>query len=123
MDKLISIHQQKRTFTLDEAKDLLPLVHKMSQQSQRAIQPILNQIEAIRPFDPKQAQILELDIQKIVERWQSKVKSLGLTPKGCWLVDFDNGAGYFCWKYPENDVLYWHGYNDGFSGRKPVNPN
>ena len=34
-----------------------------------------------------------------------------------WLVDFDNGEGYYCWKYPEDTVGHFHGYEDGFAGR------
>ena len=121
MEKIVSIHQKKRTFSLEEAQELVPLVYRMSQHVQSSLQPILNQIEAIKPFDQKQAQLLELEIQHLIERWQNKMKSLGLVPKGCWLVDFDNGKGYFCWKYPESEIKFWHGYNDGFSARKPVN--
>jgi len=25
----------------------------------------------------------------------------GLEVKGLWLVDFDNGSGYYCWRYPK----------------------
>jgi len=34
-----------------------------------------------------------------------------------WLVDFDNGEGYYCWSYPEPAITHYHGYDDGFAGR------
>ena len=37
--------------------------------------------------------------------------------KGLWLVDFDNGEGYYCWSYPEPAITHYHGYDDGFAGR------
>ena len=42
---------------------------------------------------------------------------LGIEVKGLWLIDFDNGSGYYCWQYPEESLQYFHGYDDGFSGR------
>jgi hypothetical protein len=33
------------------------------------------------------------------------------------MADFDNGEGFYCWKYPEIKINHWHGYQDGFSGR------
>ena len=33
-----------------------------------------------------------------------------------FLVDFDNGEGYYCWKWPEREVDHFHGYEEGFAG-------
>ena len=49
-----------------------------------------------------------------------QITGLGLEVKGLWLVDFDSGAGYYCWKYPESSLEYFHGYDEGFSGRLPL---
>jgi hypothetical protein len=45
------------------------------------------------------------------------MEALGLEVKGLWLVDFDNGSGYYCWRWPEEDLAYFHGYDEGFDGR------
>jgi hypothetical protein len=58
-----------------------------------------------------------------VELWQSKVEKLGGDPKGLWLVDFDCGIGYFCWKFPEEKLNHFHGYTEGFKSRLPVDEN
>ncbi len=50
----------------------------------------------------------------------NEVQSLGLEAKGLWLVDFDNGEGYYCWCYPEETVAHYHGYEDGFRGRTRI---
>lgn len=55
--------------------------------------------------------------QRVVGRWAESVLSLGIDVKGIWLVDFDNGSGYYCWQYPEESLQYFHGYEDGFRGR------
>ena len=55
--------------------------------------------------------------QRVVQRWAESVMGLGIDVKGVWLVDFDNGSGYYCWQYPEESLQYFHGYEDGFRGR------
>lgn len=58
--------------------------------------------------------------QGIVREWAKEILSLGAVIKGLWLVDFDSGAGYYCWKYPEPSLEFFHGYEEGFSGRLPL---
>ena len=36
------------------------------------------------------------------------------------VVDFDNGEGYYCWRYPEETIGHYHGYDDGFAGRMKI---
>ncbi len=40
------------------------------------------------------------------------------------LVDFptrvQGGAAYLCWRLGEPEVLFWHGLEAGFAGRRPV---
>jgi hypothetical protein len=45
---------------------------------------------------------------------------MGCEVKGLWLVDFDNGEGYYCWQYPESNLEYFHGYTEGFAGRSKL---
>ena len=52
--------------------------------------------------------------------WARELTALGLEIKGLWLVDFDSGAGYYCWKYPEPALDHFHGYDEGFTGRVPL---
>jgi hypothetical protein len=59
-------------------------------------------------------------VNLLVEKWNNKMIRLGGRPKGVWLADFDNGQGYFCWKFPETDILHTHGYNEGFTGRRVI---
>ena len=44
----------------------------------------------------------------------------GCQAKGMWLVDFDTGEGYYCWHYPEPEICYFHGYDEGFRGRVKI---
>jgi hypothetical protein len=49
--------------------------------------------------------------------WTRGLQALGVEVKGLWLADFDNGAGYYCWRYPEAGLEYYHSYEEGFRGR------
>lgn len=110
----------KKLFTLEEANLLLPLVIKLTEEYSRQVKKLINQLEAYPDKKHENALALEEKVNKLIELWQSKLEKLGLRPKGLWLCDFDNGAGYFCWKYPENKISFYHGYNEGFSGRKKL---
>lgn len=59
-------------------------------------------------------------IQGLVSRWAREIEALGAEAKGAWLVDFDNGSGYYCWRWPETALDHFHGYEDGFAGRTRI---
>lgn len=113
---------QKRTFTLDDAQNLLPVIYRITEVAQKEVKSLVNRIEALKGRNAVTVNELEKRVNDTIDKWQQKVTKLGATPKGLWLADFDNGSGYYCWKFPENRIAYWHGYNDGFSGRKQLGP-
>ena len=108
---------RKKVFSLDEARRLLPLVYRMTEDSSREVKGLMNRIDAFSDKGHSSVAILENQINEIIDRWQIKMIKLGAEPKGLWMADFDNGEGYYCWKFPEAEINYWHGYQDGFSGR------
>ena len=112
--------QNKRIFNIVEARALLPLIYHITEISQIKVKKLLNRLEAVRGNNIFLTNEMEQQISLEVERWQSKLIRLGLTPKGMWLADFDNGSCYYCWKFPETDIRYFHGYQDGFSGRTEI---
>jgi hypothetical protein len=57
------------------------------------------------------------EIDAIASRWLREMEALGVEVKGAWLVDFDNGSGYYCWKWPEERLEHFHGYDEGFAAR------
>ena len=93
----------RRIFTLEEARALLPRVKELTS-------------DAVARFG-KLPGDQEDERRAIVEGWVGELESLGCEIKGLWLVDFDSGAGYYCWKYPEPALDHFHGYDEGFSGR------
>ena len=99
---------EKKIFTLEEARALLPKVKQLTADAASAYTRLSEGGES------------EEERQKIVGQWASTIASLGVEIKGLWLVDFDSGAGYYCWKYPEESLDHFHGYDEGFAGRLPL---
>jgi len=71
----------------------------------------------IGPGDDAARTALEQELARAVSGWVRAMEALGVEVKGRWLVDFDNGRGYYCWRWPEEQLEYFHGYDEGFSGR------
>jgi hypothetical protein len=116
----IGTTNDRRVFSLSEAKELLQLVYFLTENSQKKSKSLMNRLHAAKLANLVLASSIEEELNTEYVRWQNKVQRLGLVPKGTWLVDFDNGSGYFCWKFPETDIRYWHAYHDGFSGRVEI---
>lgn len=111
---------KKKIFTLNDAENLLPLIYKLTEKYSKQVRKLINQLEAFPSKQCERAIEVESMINALVEQWQNKIERLGAKPKGLWLADFDNGSGYYCWKYPETKIRFFHGYNEGFSGRKNI---
>jgi len=111
---------QPKIFSLEEAEKLLPLIRKITKEA--ALQYVVLE-ERMRRLE-KESQLLkeaEDQVGDLLTRWSEKVLKLGCHPKGIWLVDFDNGSGFYCWRYDEDRIEYFHGYEEGFSGRTAIN--
>jgi hypothetical protein len=100
---------EKRRFTYAEAKALLPRVRQLTEEAHERVERLLATANE-NTHTREQA-------QSIVNAWATEMGSLGLDIKGLWLVDFDNGSGYYCWKHPEGSLDYYHTYEEGFGGR------
>ena len=132
-----------RTFTLEEANDLLPHVaEKMDNVMflNGRIKSLTSDIEnlvSIWGNDVLHKDHIDSDFYfgRVSEREESfkelvkkinEVQSLGCVVKDpdSGLVDFyynNNGELIFlCWKYGEDRINFWHEVNDGYKNRKPV---
>lgn len=111
---------RRGTFTIEQAKQALSVVLRITQDYSRQVDQLKLRLQAPEAVLEEVREDVEFQIQELVELWQKKIQRLGGMPKGLWLVDFDSGDGYFCWKYPEPDLMYWHGYSEGYSSRKLI---
>lgn len=107
----------RRTFTFEEARALLPTVRERTRLALAALDGLASQTDE----SPEAARArMERAVEKILNAWRAEVEAYGIEVKGPWLVDFDSGAGYYCWKWPEETLEFFHGYEEGFAGRVPL---
>ena len=130
-----------RYFDLDSARALLPELRRLMRQAMKA----RAELEAVRdrlavfaaraqvlggvPYDADaaarwQAQLAEHTGQ--VRQAVSQITSLGVQVKDLeiGLVDFPTiyrgEEVLLCWRLDEPDIAWWHGMQEGYKGRKPV---
>ena len=130
-----------RTFTLDEAQSLLPVLESLLRAA----------IDAKNTIDEVNAELqalhhriflnggMALDILPLARRRAEQAKaeqrakdalaeidSIGVQVKdlGIGLLDFpcevDGQIILLCWKLGEKSITHWHGTQEGFAGRKPI---
>lgn len=121
----IGFRGERRVFSLAEAEELLPLVKRITHDARRELQEMKKNLDALvvrglNRAGRREMQTLEKQSAALVQNWTSKMERLGLAVKGLWVVDFDTGDGFLCWKYPELRIAYYHGYTAGFAGRRPL---
>lgn len=127
-------------FTLDEANSTLPLVRRVVQDivdDYAEWKENLVRYEMIAAHDQPghgespEAERLRAEVDGVALRingYIEELKQIGCVLKGFddGLVDFhgkrDGHDIFLCWKLGEDRVAHWHGINDGFAGRQPVEP-
>ena len=131
-----------RTFSLDEAHSLLPVLESLLRAAVSA-KKLMDEIEA-------EQQALNhriflnggtfLDVVPLARRKAERAKaeqrakdaldeigSIGVQVKdlNMGLLDFpcevDGQIILLCWKLGEKAITHWHGTEEGFAGRKPIN--
>jgi hypothetical protein len=119
MDELISINR-RGVFNLEQARQILPIVRRITEEISVRVDDHISEIERTPQHEKRQIVVLEDKINQLISHWNEKIKKLGAIPKSLWLVDFDFGRGYYSWKYPEPDILFWRTREKGASVRRPL---
>lgn len=132
-EEMYDADEELRTFTLSEARSLIPKLRKLLARvvSQREILANLRpEIDLAREnavnnggsrFGPVYLSNL-IEFTEAVQR----VQLLGVHVKDFrnGLVDFpherDGRIVYLCWKPDEDEIAWWHEMDAGFAGRKPL---
>jgi hypothetical protein len=102
---------EKTIFSYERAAALLPEVRRLTEEAHRAVEELTE-----HEPDPD----AEAHLDDLVGGWAEAMMQRGLEVKGLWLVDFDNGSGYYCWRYPEAGLLFYHSQEEGFRGRMRI---
>lgn len=109
----------KRIFTYADACQLLPIVRRITNDAVEKAEKVMIQMDVLDKLGEKH-KALELVLNSLIEEWVNKIERLGCEAKGMWLVDFDSGNGYYCWQHGESRLGHFHGYAEGFGGRRPI---
>ncbi|HLJ29023.1 MAG TPA: DUF2203 domain-containing protein [Candidatus Angelobacter sp.] len=131
----------KKTFTLEEAQTLLPVLRSLLQRSIDG-KKLIEQTE--KEFQDLNHRILLsgglfVDVPKVARRRAERdkaiqgtkdalaeIEAIGVQVKDLdiGLLDFpcvvDDRIVLLCWKLGEETIQYWHGQEEGFRGRKPI---
>lgn len=130
-----------RTFTLDEAQMLLPVLESLLRTAITGKELIQ---EVDEEFQELQQRIflhggMALNIVPLAKRKSEREKTLQrvkdamaeIDATGVQVKDLDIGLLDFpcevdgktillCWKLGEDSITHWHGVTEGFAGRKPI---
>jgi hypothetical protein len=106
----------KRCWTLEAARGMLAEVRARTAAAVPEVERLLRARDALAAKATERAEIEE-SLRARIGRWAREMEALGVDVKGLWLVDFDNGSGCYCWRWPEEELAWFHGHDDGFAGR------
>ena len=128
-------------FNRSEAQELLHVIAPELEQARRRKQA-LDQLEQELAQATARIMILGGSIPAHEELTKKRAEGLRLTAQlkeaidriqatGCVVKDMDEGLVdfpslvdgqevYLCWKLGEERIAYWHGLEEGFAGRKPL---
>ncbi|MGA8646001.1 MAG: DUF2203 domain-containing protein [Candidatus Sulfotelmatobacter sp.] len=130
-----------RTFTLDEAQSLLPILEsllraaidgkKLMEEVEGETQSLSHRIflnggthvdvvaVARRKAERAKAEQRAKDALAEIDSIGVQVKDLdiGLLDFPC---DVEGRIVLLCWKMGEHSITHWHGTEEGFAGRKPI---
>jgi hypothetical protein len=130
-----------RTFTLDEAHSLLPVLESLLRTAISA-KKLMEQVEAEQQALARRLFLnggTYLDVVPLARRKAERMKaeqrakdalaeidSIGVQVKDLdvGLLDFpcqvEGRTVLLCWKLGEKSITHWHGTEEGFAGRKPI---
>jgi hypothetical protein len=133
-----------RYFTLAEARAALPVVGRSIRESVHAKTRYIEAEKAIQDLTQRILIMGGINVDTAAaEAWKTQYDSNAQTLKnamerleelGVLVKDLDTGLVdfptlfrgeevYLCWRMDEDDIDHWHGVNEGFVGRKPIDKN
>ena len=130
-----------RHFTLDEAEALLPEVERSIRravdlkaeysEAEQQIGAVARRIAMSGGALVNRQEMVELKARRDIDAARLKEAIEEIEQYGCLVKDLDTGLVDFptllrgetvllCWKLGEPAIRFWHGAEEGFRGRKPI---
>lgn len=132
---------KKKTFTLEEAQTLLPVLRSLLQRSiegKKLIEEIDKELQDLNHrillsgglfVNVPQVARRRAERDKAIQSTKdalAEIDAIGVQVKDLdiGLLDFpcvvDDQIVLLCWKLGEENIRYWHSLDEGFRGRKPL---
>lgn len=130
----------ERTFTLDEAHELLPILETLLRRAidgKKKLEAFESEFEALKSrimltggmlLDVKTIARAKNERDRVVQHVKDALDEIDAA--GVQVKDLDMGLLDFpwvndpevllCWKLGEKRITHWHNTNEGFRGRKPI---
>jgi hypothetical protein len=138
---ILKIMGQLKTFTLEQAQTLLPVLKSLLKRAMEGKQAIAQIDQEF--LDLKHRVFLSgglfVDVAGMLRRRaerdkllqsiqdaMAEIDAIGVQVKDLeiGLLDFpcqvEEEIVLLCWKYGEEKIEFWHGMEEGFAGRKPI---
>ena len=130
-----------RYFDRQEAEELLPMISGVlgEAREQKQVMDTLDRdlaqaaakIMVMGGWIPPHRELAEKRVLRDQSRDKIREAVEQIQEIGCILKDLDEGLVdfpamlnghevYLCWKLGEERIVYWHGLDEGFAGRKPL---
>lgn len=120
-----------RFLSYEEATARLPVVREAVVELRRLRERLREVRAALERASAADRMRLEQEAEELLGRMSEAVRRI--EEAGGELKDLDLGlvdfltlrAGepvYYCWRLGEPEIRYWHGLDEGFAGRKPIEP-
>lgn len=95
---------QTKTFTHEEALELVPLLMHISAKTKRDLNVLNSQLSFFKTNSEKAENIQE-KINTSLQSWSDKIRRLGAIPVSLCKVRIPGEEGHFLWEYPENRLF------------------
>jgi hypothetical protein len=131
----------ERTFTLDEAQTLLPVLESLLRtgiDGKKLVESVDTELQELAHRVFLRGGILvnvvhmarrKAEREKTIQRVKdamAEIDAIGVQVKDLdiGLLDFpcevEGRIVLLCWKLGEKSITHWHGVSEGFAGRKPI---
>jgi len=132
---------KQKTFTLQEAQRLLPVLQallKRAMDGKRLIEAVQKELQDLKHRILLSGGLM-VDVPAVAHRRAehdkavqsikdvlAEIEAIGVQVKDLdiGLLDFpcmvEDEIVLLCWKYGEDKIGFWHGMEEGFRGRKPI---
>lgn len=95
---------QTKTFSHDEALDLVPLLMHISGKTKRELNVLNSQLSFFKTNSDK-AQNIQEKINTTLQAWSDKVRRLGAIPVSLCKVRIPGEESHYLWEYPEKKLF------------------